>query len=85
MASITIRKLDDSLKAKLRVRAAREGRSMEDAAREILRQALSQKPRIARSPGNLGDALVRRFARLGGVELERFPRTILRDPPKFDE
>jgi phosphopantothenoylcysteine decarboxylase/phosphopantothenate--cysteine ligase len=37
MASITIRGLDDELKQRLRLRAARNGRSMEDEARTILR------------------------------------------------
>ena len=39
MASITIRQLDDDLKKRLRLRAARNGRSMEDEARTILRKA----------------------------------------------
>jgi phosphopantothenoylcysteine decarboxylase / phosphopantothenate---cysteine ligase len=39
MASITIRQLDDDLKQRLRLRAARRGRSMEDEARTILREA----------------------------------------------
>src|SRR5205814_1503860 len=38
MASITIRQLDDDLKQRLRLRAARNGRSMEDEARTILRE-----------------------------------------------
>src|SRR3954451_3846984 len=37
MASITIRRLDDDAKRRLRLRAARHGRSMEDEARIILR------------------------------------------------
>ena len=40
MASITIRNLDDDVKARLRVRAAEHGRSMEEEAREILRRAV---------------------------------------------
>jgi phosphopantothenoylcysteine decarboxylase / phosphopantothenate---cysteine ligase len=39
MASITIRRLDERLKAQLRLRAARNGRSMEDEVRTILRGA----------------------------------------------
>ena len=39
MASITIRNLDPAVKERLRVRAARHGRSMEDEARRILREA----------------------------------------------
>lgn len=54
MASITIRNLDADVKARLRVFAARQGRSMEDAAREILRAALANRrptpPRIWSKP-----------------------------------
>ena len=39
MASLTIRKLDEALKQRLRLRAAQNGRSMEDEARTILRRA----------------------------------------------
>jgi phosphopantothenoylcysteine decarboxylase/phosphopantothenate--cysteine ligase len=39
MASLTVRQLDDKLKARLRLRAARHGRSMEDEVRVILREA----------------------------------------------
>src|SRR2546426_3843347 len=39
MASITIRQLDATIKQRLRLRAARNGRSMEDEARSILRNA----------------------------------------------
>jgi phosphopantothenoylcysteine decarboxylase/phosphopantothenate--cysteine ligase len=39
MASLTVRKLDESLKALLRLRAARHGRSVEDEVRTILRDA----------------------------------------------
>ena len=37
MASITIRDIDERLKTRLRVRAAHNGRSMEEEARDILR------------------------------------------------
>lgn len=39
MASLTVRKLDEALKAQLRLRAARNGRSVEDEVRMLLRQA----------------------------------------------
>src|SRR5262245_13147256 len=39
MASLTVRQLDDRLKALLRLRAARNGRSMEDEVRTILKLA----------------------------------------------
>jgi phosphopantothenoylcysteine decarboxylase/phosphopantothenate--cysteine ligase len=44
MASLTVRKLDDSTKAELRLRAARNGRSVEDEVRVILREAATAAP-----------------------------------------
>src|SRR6185436_17478294 len=50
MASLTIRKLDDAIRDELRLRAARNGRSVEDEVRVILREAAhGQAP--APSPG----------------------------------
>ena len=40
MASLTIRNLDDGVKARLRVRAAENGHSMEEEARAILAAAV---------------------------------------------
>src|ERR1041385_6765871 len=39
MASLTVRQLDDKLKKLLRLRAAKNGRSVEDEGRTILRSA----------------------------------------------
>lgn len=75
MASITIRDLDDTLKAKLRVRAAEHGRSMEDEARDILRTALSGP--TARS-GSLLESIRARIEPLGGVDLQLAPREPMR-------
>jgi phosphopantothenoylcysteine decarboxylase / phosphopantothenate---cysteine ligase len=41
MASLTVRQLDEALKQQLRLRAARNGRSVEDEVRTILRSAAS--------------------------------------------
>ena len=41
MASLTLRKLNEALKQQLRLRAAQHGRSMEDEARTILRDAVA--------------------------------------------
>lgn len=82
MASITIRDLDDGLKSRLRVRAAVNGRSMEDEARDILRSALSREPT---HQGDLAAAIRARFAPLGGVDLPPPPRDAMRPPPTFDE
>ena len=80
MASIVIRKLDDQTKSRLRMRAAHHGRSMEEEAREILRSALAttQPPQE-----NLAEAIRRRFARFGGVELPEIKREPPREPPDF--
>jgi antitoxin FitA len=77
MASITIRKLEQTTKRKLKIRAAMHGWSMEQEAREILKNAL--RPARQR-PVNLAEAIRRRFAPLGGVELEPLPREPVRDP-----
>jgi plasmid stability protein len=81
MASITVRNLDDGLKRRLRIRAAENGRSMEQEAREILKHALEEEAVPVR---NLGSAIRARFAPLGGVELEIPPRQPMREPPRFD-
>ena len=80
MASITIRNLEDDLKRRLRVRAAEHGRSMEEEVRDILRQAVGE-PSPAK---NLGRAIHRRFAAIGGVDLELPGREAMREPPSFD-
>ena len=66
MATLTIRGLDDDTKARLRVRAARHGRSMEAEVRSILEEAL---PSHQASDG-LGSRIRARFADAGGVELD---------------
>jgi antitoxin FitA len=80
MASITIRNLEETTKRKLRVRAAMHGRSMEQEAREILKSALKEKAQEPRTGADLVAAIRRRFAPLGGVELEPLPREPIRDP-----
>ena len=82
MSSITIRKLDPAVKERLRVRAARHGRSMEAEARRILQSALSASD--APPPRSLYDRIHQRFARLGGVDLELPPRDEAPEPPRFD-
>ena len=65
LASITIRNPDDDVKTRLRVRAAGNGRSTEEEARLILREAVNRKT----GPENLASAIRARFPPLGGVEL----------------
>jgi antitoxin FitA len=83
MASITIRQLPENTKRKLRMRAAQNGRSMEQEAREILRIELNKSGEANRPPKtgkDLVEAIRRRFAPLGGVDLEIPPRGPIRDP-----
>ena len=81
MASITVRNLDDDLKQRLRVRAAANGRSMEQEVREILRVTLREDEGPVR---NLGTAIHGLFRPLGGVDLEIPAREAMREPPRFD-
>lgn len=69
MATLTIRNLEESTKNKLRLQAARHGRSMAEEARVILRQAVGVS-QAARNREGLGSRIQAHFARLGGVELE---------------
>jgi plasmid stability protein len=71
MASITIRRLPENTKRRLRIRAARNGRSMEQEARELLEAGLA---RGDAEPENIGQAIRQRFAPLGGVDLKIPPR-----------
>ena len=80
MASITIRNLEEATKRELKVRAALNGRSMEQEAREILKSALRQKPQKPKTGADLAEAIRRRFAPLGGIELEPFPDEPVPDP-----
>ena len=65
MATITIRSLDDSIKTRLRIRAASHGRSMEEEARVILREALQESD----EKRGLGTLIHKRFMAAGGIEL----------------
>jgi len=81
MASLTIRNLDDNVKAVLRLRAAQHGRSMEEEARQILRQTLAP----AAPGGSLAERIGRRFASLDAENLPIPPRRPSRPAPQLDE
>ena len=85
MASLNIRQLDPALKEKLRIRAARNGRSMEAEARVILKETLSGADKPMTTGAELVDGIRQRFGPLGGVELELPPRGPGREPPDFSE
>ena len=80
MGSITIRNLDDDVKRRLRVRAAEHGRSMEEEAREILRQVVGRPPPAR----NLGQQVHDRFAAIGGFDLPPVTRTAPRAVPELE-
>jgi antitoxin FitA len=82
MGSILIRQLDDDTKSKLRLRAARNGHSMEQEVREILQRSLASE-----SPSGLHlvDAIRRRIEPLGGIDLPVVPRDPVPEPLKLDE
>ena len=66
MAALNIRNLDETVKRRLQVRAARHGRSMEAEVREILAEAVREP---ADSAG-LFTALLDQFGTLGGADLQ---------------
>ena len=78
MASITIRGLGHELKERLRVRAAKNGRSMEEEVRTILRRAVG---------GMTGPELWKLsqdvFGPKGGVELDSPDHREPREAPEF--
>jgi plasmid stability protein len=62
MANLSVRKLDEETLARLRVRAASHGVSMEEEVRRILKEAVA-------SPERLGDLALELFGPQHGVDL----------------
>lgn len=62
MAQLVVRNLEEAVKSRLRRRAARRGRSMEEEVRDILRDAVKEEEP---STGGLGTAISSRFRKLG--------------------
>ncbi len=81
MASMTIRDLDERLKAQLRIQAARHGRSMEEEARDILKTALARQ---SSRHGSLVAAIRARIEPIGGVDLVIAPREPMREVPDLE-
>jgi plasmid stability protein len=77
VAVLTIRNIDDTIKADLRVRAAQHGCSMEEEARRILAQALQG----AQAGLPLGTRLRQHFAGVGEIAIP--PRRPARAAPDF--
>lgn len=79
MAAITIRRLDESVKERLRVRAAQHGRSMEEEARLILQHGLAAPS----SGAELLKSIRAIVEPLGGIGLDLLPRETVGDPLDF--
>jgi plasmid stability protein len=62
VAQLVVRNLEDEVKTRLRRRAARRGRSMEEEVRDILRDAVKEEESSA---GGLGSGISSRFRRAG--------------------
>lgn len=80
MANITIRNLDDDIRTRLRVRAANNGRSMEEEVRRILRKAVGRR----QDDRNLASVISSHFGPMHGVDLDLPPRGPGREPPSFE-
>lgn len=78
MATLTVRDLDETVKARLRIRAAEHGRSMEAEARAILRSALTGPVPVR----GLGSRIHGRFVELADIPIPVAPRT---EPPRAAE
>jgi plasmid stability protein len=74
MATLTIRNLDETVKRRLQVRAALNGRSMEAELRAILTSFVEDVPKALGPEEDLGTAIRKHFAPFGGVELKIPPR-----------
>jgi plasmid stability protein len=81
MATLTIRNLDDELKSRLRIRAAERDHSMEEEARQILRDVLSES-RNAKEHAGLATRIRSRLRDLGDVDLHLPQRN---EPPRPPE
>ena len=62
MAQFVVRKIEKEVKARLKRRAERHGRSMEEEVREILRDAVNEPEAAA---GGLGTEIASLFAKVG--------------------
>jgi plasmid stability protein len=62
MAQLVVRNLEEAVKARLQRQASRHGHSMEEEARDILRNAVRAEEGAA---APLGSRLRQRFARIG--------------------
>ena len=82
MAQVIVRNLEESVKRRLKQRAARNGHSMEQEIREILRNAVRDH---ARPRKGLGSEIVELFKGIGLEEPIKELRGYTIQPAKFDD
>jgi phosphopantothenoylcysteine decarboxylase/phosphopantothenate--cysteine ligase len=81
MASLTVRRLDEHLKKRLRVRAASRGHSLEEELRQILMRASTDEMQ----PANIiGEAISRIVDPVGGIEVDLPSRRLSRERKQSD-
>jgi plasmid stability protein len=78
MATVTIRGLDDEVRDRIRVEAARHGRSMEAELRSAL-----EKLYPASDERGLGSRIHARFAAIGGIEPEELQLPSRDEPARW--
>jgi len=84
MAQILVRRVEEEVKTRLRKRAQRHGRSLEEEVREILRDATKSE---GTKPRRLGTEIATMFAKVGlkpGEEIHEL-RDIRLQVPDFEE
>jgi plasmid stability protein len=82
MAQLLVRKIEDSVKTRLQRRARRNGRSMEEEVRDILRNAANE---IEKPSVGLGTEIAALFAGTGLTSDIPELRGHTIKPPTFDE
>lgn len=81
MSTLTVRDVPDEVKTKLRVRAAKHGRSMEAEVRSILAETVLRSPESE----DLVELMRAPFEDIGGVELELPSRRSVPRAAEFKE
>jgi antitoxin FitA len=79
MASLVVRNIEEGVKARLRMRAAKNGHSMEEEVRHILKDAVDRDP-----PQNLADLALEIFGSKHGIDLDIHRIRDTREPPHYE-
>jgi plasmid stability protein len=83
MAQLVVRNIESGVKARLQRRARRNGRSMEEEVRDILRAAVNKDKKDP--VGGFGTEMSKLFSRIGLESPIPEMRGYEIKPPKFDE